>query len=109
MVCACFGSSMFAYCSRRYDHFRTTAAPEIFHRRLFLTMKTRITLVTDAQNILPIGADFSELRLAAQGQGQTQDERADNATAPLSRQLPNRRSTAFGQPGFGFGKPHRTS
>ena len=48
MVWACFGSSMFAYCSRRLSIFQTLTEPEILRRRLFLTMKTRIAFGPDA-------------------------------------------------------------
>ena len=74
MVCACFGSSIFSYCSRAVYHVHTLTVPEILHRRLFLTIKTRIALITDAQKILAIDAHSSELRLVAQAQGQTPDE-----------------------------------
>jgi hypothetical protein len=63
MVCACFGSSVFAYCSRGVYPFHTLTVPEILHRWLFLTIKTRIAVSTDAQNTLPIVAHSSELIL----------------------------------------------
>jgi hypothetical protein len=76
MVCACFGSSFSSLVRAPSDHFHTLTLPEILHRRLFLTIKTRIALSTDAQNTLPIDAHSSELRLVAQAQGQTPDEPA---------------------------------
>jgi hypothetical protein len=70
MVCACFGSSVFAYCARAVYPFHTLTVPEILHRRLFLTIKTRIALSKDPQDTLPIDAHSSELILA-QSQGGT--------------------------------------
>jgi hypothetical protein len=77
--------------------------------RLFLTMKTRIALNSDAQNILPINAHVAEHTLAVEAQGQTPDETADETTAPL---LGNRRVhdlQGSDNPGLAPVSPRRTS
>src|ERR1700693_1938610 len=86
-------------------HFHTLTVSQILLRRLFLTMKTRIALSTDAQNILPIDAQFAELRLVAQAQGQTPYEPEYEPSALASCQLYSRRSAAFGKARAGTGEP----
>jgi hypothetical protein len=72
-------------------------------------MKTRIALNTDAKSICPTGDRFSELTRAAQAEGKTPDEPADEAIALLLR---NRRADDLWRPGNprpASVKPHRTS